>query len=261
MMNADNEALVLAYYDQLYSSSYAKAIAFFLTANYIEHQYTAGFSKAGLADYVQSRLDKNPKHRIIIYKVISDGDFVFLFVEEKIGDGVDVARAELFRVQGSKVTEHWGSHVADEKNRKNSNGTFDGPQPNRRVDYAMTYVERFEELDRRGFAQQELECFYESRVPEYKQHSPKGGDGLAGLVDILQKMKNAGIKMLMEPKRVLVDGDFIVCHRLYDTSPPHPLVNRINTFDLFRLNEDGKAVEHWDVMEDIPSADMLSKVF
>jgi predicted SnoaL-like aldol condensation-catalyzing enzyme len=260
MMNAENEDLAKTFYERLYSPGYAAAIASFLPHDYREHQYTTGFTKAGLADYVRSRLDITPNHRVIIHKVISDGDFVFLFVEEKIG-GVDVARAELFRINDKKIAEHWGSHVVDEKNRKNTNGSFDGPQPDRSVNYAKIYVERFEDLDRRGFGQQELECFFESRVAEYKQHSPKGGDGLAGLVDILQKMKNAGIKMLMEPKRVLTDGDFIVCHRLYDTSPPHPLVNRINTFDLFRLNKDGKAVEHWDVMEDVPSADMLSKMF
>jgi len=67
--------------------------------------------------------------------------------------------------------------------------------------------------------------------------------------------------MITQPKRTIVEGDFIVSHRLYDSSPPHPLVNRINTFDVFRINADGKAVEHWDVMEDIPSADMLDKLF
>jgi predicted SnoaL-like aldol condensation-catalyzing enzyme len=48
---------------------------------------------------------------------------------------------------------------------------------------------------------------------------------------------------------------------LYDSFPKHPLVNRINTFDLFRLNADGKAVEHWDVMEDVPTEDLLARIF
>ena len=74
-------------------------------------------------------------------------------------------------------------------------------------------------------------------------------------------MKENGIKMTMQPKRILTDGDFIICHRLYDTEPKHPLVNRINTFDMFRINADGKAVEHWDVMEDVPSEDFLKKIF
>jgi predicted SnoaL-like aldol condensation-catalyzing enzyme len=260
-VSVETEAIALSYYKKLYSRDCATAISAHLSDDHVEHQYTAGFTRQGLLDYVRRRIDQNLNHRIIVHKVISERDFVFLLVEEKLDNGVDVARGELFRVSDGKIAEHWGSQVVDEKNRKNANGTFDGPQPNRNVDYARQYVARFEALDLRGFDQQELECFYESRTPEYRQHSPKGGDGLEGLVTILRKMKENGQKMIMKPKRAIVDGDFIVCHRLYDSFPKHPLVNRINTFDLFRLNADGKAVEHWDVMEDVPTDDMLVKMF
>jgi predicted SnoaL-like aldol condensation-catalyzing enzyme len=260
-MAVDDRSLVQLYYRTLYSRECAAAMARFLADDYVEHQYTAGFTRAGLRAYVEQRLAENPDHQVIVHHVIQEGDFVFLFVEEKLANGVDVARAELFRIAASKIAEHWGSHVIDEKNRKNRNGTFDGSRVNRDVDYGRKYAARFEELDVRGFDRQELEAFSESRTPEYKQHSPKGGDGLDGLVNILRRMKETGTKMIMLPKRTIVEGDFIVSHRLYDTHPPHPLVNRINTFDVFRINADGKAVEHWDVMEDIPSPDMLDKLF
>jgi predicted SnoaL-like aldol condensation-catalyzing enzyme len=185
---------------------------------------------------------------------------VFLFAEERL-TGEDVARAELFRFAGGRIAEHWGAHVIDEKHRKNANGTFDGPLPDRGVDTARRVAPVFEALDLRGFGAQEIECFYESRTPDYIQHSPKGADGLDGLVQILGKMKAAGMKMIMEPKRILADGDFLMSHRFYDTSPPHPLAHRINTFDLFRFNAAGKAAEHWDVMEDVPSDIALEKVF
>jgi predicted SnoaL-like aldol condensation-catalyzing enzyme len=260
-MSAENEAIALNYYNTLYSREFASAVATHLSDDYVEHQYTARFSKEGLLDYVRGRMEQNTGHKILIHKVICEGNSVFLLVEEKLADGISVARAELFRLARGKVAEHWGSHVVDEKNRKNTNGTFDGPQPDRNVDYARRFSKRFEALDMRAFDKQELECFYESRTLDYKQHSPKGGDGLEGLVGILRKMKADGQKMIMQPKRVVCDGDFMVCHRLYDSFPKHPLVNRINTFDLFRLNADGKAVEHWDVMEDVPTEDMLERIF
>jgi predicted SnoaL-like aldol condensation-catalyzing enzyme len=257
----DVKSFVQVYYRELYSRECVAAMARFLTDDYVEHQYTAGFTKAGLRAYVEKRLAENRDHRMIIHHAIQEGDFVFLFVEEKLANGIDVARAELFRTANGRIAEHWGAHVIDEKNRKNDNGTFDGSRVNRDVDHGRKHAARFEELDVRGFDGQELEAFFESRTPDYKQHSPKGGDGRDGLVNILKKMKETGTKMIMLPKRTIVEGDFIVSHRFYDTSPPHPLVNRINTFDVFRLNADGKAVEHWDVMEDVPSADMLDKLF
>ncbi|MET0658300.1 MAG: nuclear transport factor 2 family protein [Steroidobacteraceae bacterium] len=260
-MSESNRAFVVAYYKTLYSRDCAAAMNESLADAYVEHQYTTGFTKAGLRDYVMQRLEQHPQHRVIVHHVLSDGDFVFLFVEEQLGDGIDYARAELFRLENGRIAEHWGSHVLDEKNRKNSNGTFDGPQVNRNVDYARRFAQRLEELDARGFDGQELQTFEESRVPEYRQHSPKGGDGMTGLVEILSKAKQAGIKVSMSRKRTLTDGDFVMSHRLYNTDPPHPLMNRINTFDMFRLNADGRAIEHWDVMEGVPSADLLAKMF
>ncbi len=257
----DAKSLVQTYYRALYSPECAPTIARFLSDDYVEHQYTAAFTKAGLHAYVEKRLTDNPNHQVIIHHVISEGGLVFLFVEEKLENGIDVARAELFRTAHDRIVEHWGAHVVDEKIRKNDNGTFDGSRVNRDVDYGRKHVARFEALDVRGFDRQELEAFHESRTSDYRQHSPKGGDGLDGLLKILKRMKETGTKMIMQPKRVIVEGDFIVSHRLYDTSPPHPLVNRINTFDVFRINADGKAVEHWDVMEDVPSADMLDRMF
>ena len=253
--------LVTDYYRKLYSAYCHAALRDCLSAGYIEHQYTAGFTRDGLRDYVSKRLAANPEHRIIIHHQIAEGDFIFLLVEEKLSAGVDVARAELFRLTDGKIAEHWGSHVIDEKNRKNNNGTFDGTQVNPLLDYGRRFVQRFEELDLRGFDGQELECFYESRSPEYKQHSPKGRDGIEGLVEILRQLKHNGTKISMVPKRVIVEGDFTVCHRLYDSTPKHPLINRINTFDMFRFNGQGKAVEHWDVMEDVPSEELLAKIF
>lgn len=260
-MSESNRALVVDYYNTLYSRECTAAMERHLADNYIEHQYTAGFTKSGLRDYVTQRLEQHPAHRIIVHHVLSESDFVFLFVEEQLGGGVDYARAELFRLETGKIAEHWGAHVLDEKNRKNNNGTFDGPKVNRDLDYGRRFAARLEALDKRGFDGQELDTFYESRVPEYRQHSPKGGDGLTGLVEILSKAKQAGIKVSMSCKRTLADGDFVVSHRLYDTNPPHPLMTRINTFDVFRLNAEGRAVEHWDVMEPVPSADLLTKMY
>jgi predicted SnoaL-like aldol condensation-catalyzing enzyme len=260
-VNDQNKRLVADYYQKLYSPQYKRAIADHLSAKYVEHQYTAHFSRQGLSEYVGQRLAENPGHQVIIHKTLAQDDRVFLFVEEKLDSGEDIARAELFRLSDGKIVEHWGSHVVDEKNRKNTNGTFDGPLPDPKTDYGQRFLADFLELDVRAFDGQEIDCFYLNRTPDYKQHSPKGGDGIEGLVTILSKAKANGIKVSMTAGQTLVENDFVVCHRLYDTVPKHPLMNRINTFDIFRLNAEGKAVEHWDVMEDVPDESMISSIF
>ncbi len=253
-MTAENRKLVHDYYTAIWSGAP-------VAPDVIEHQYTANFSPQGLAAYIAARRAAHSAHQIIIHHTLSEGDLVFLFVEEKLTQGVDFARAELFRLENGKIAEHWSAHVHDEKQRKNSNGTFDGPKVDRSQDYAQRFGADFEALDLRGFDGMELETFAQSRVPEYRQHSPKGGDGLTGLVDILGKAKAAGIKLSMQRHHTLRDGDFLMSHRLYQTTPPHPLMTCINTFDLFRLNAEGRAVEHWDVMEEVPDPELLAKIF
>jgi predicted SnoaL-like aldol condensation-catalyzing enzyme len=43
--------------------------------------------------------------------------------------------------------------------------------------------------------------------------------------------------------------------------PPYPDYKMINVFDLFRMTADGRADEHWDIMEEIGSDADLARIF
>jgi predicted SnoaL-like aldol condensation-catalyzing enzyme len=185
---------------------------------------------------------------------------VFLHVEERFG-GVMVARGELFRVLGAQIAEHWSAHVIDKTPRRNPHGTFAGPQVDAAKTTAASYARTFDELDRRGFGEFELATFYLSRTPDYIQHSPTGRDTVEGLVQVLATLRERGIRMTIDIKRTLAEGDFLVSHRLYRTDPPFPEFRTINVFDLFRLRDDGRAAEHWDIMEEVESEADLDRLF
>lgn len=242
-------ARVVDFYQRLWKGDGADAVARHVSSDYVEHQHTAGFSAEGLLAYVTQRRAANPDHGVVIHHVLCGGDLVFLMAEEKLGNSMDYARAELFRIdQGGKLAEHWSAHVLDEKNRRNDRGTFDGARVDRSRDWAVRFGDRFEELDQQAFTGHDLTAFSLSRGPEYIQHSPKGRDGIEGLEEVLEGAKKAGMKFRMDRFHTVKDGDFLVSHRIYDCDPPWPLMNH-HTFDIFRLNEQGRAVEHWDVMD------------
>jgi len=86
----------------------------------------------------------------------------------------------------------------------------------------------------------------------YIQHNPLAADGPEGLKAFLDfaKANLAGFKV--EFKRVLADGDFVVVHA-HATAGPEDRGSAV--MDIFRL-ENGKVVEHWDVIQAIPEKAM-----
>jgi len=256
-----SKRIAIDFFTQLYAGDAELAVSRYCANDYVEHQATARFSRDGLTEYAIGRRTSHPGHEFVIHRAIADRDFVFLHVEERLGGGVIVARGELFRVLGGQIAEHWSAHVVDKTPRRNPHGTFDGPQVDSGKTTGVKHAHEFDALDRRGFGEFELATFYRSRTPDYIQHSPTGKDTVQGLVDVLAMLRERGIRMTIDIKRTLAEGDFLVCHRLYRTQPPFPEFRTINVFDLFRLADDGRAAEHWDVMEEVASEADLERLF
>lgn len=85
--------------------------------------------------------------------------------------------------------------------------------------------------------------------PRYIQHNPRAADGVEGLkafVGGYLKQKNPNLKATV--KRVIVQDDLVVLHV---HSLPEPGVLGTAIVDIFRV-ENGKIVEHWDVMQPVP---------
>jgi predicted SnoaL-like aldol condensation-catalyzing enzyme len=253
--------LVDEYYHALQGPRADQAMARFVSADYVEHQASAGYSRDGLLDWVERRRAAHPDRRLIVHRRISDADLVFLHVEERLDEMRTYARGELFRVAAQRIGEHWSAEVLEVKARKNPHGTFDGPNVNLASGSGRRSVDRFQALDARGFNHWDFDAFRQSRTERYLQHSPTGKDTVEGLIEILNYVKGLGIRMTMKNYHTLVTGDFIVTHRHYRTSPPFKEFRSINVMDLFRIDESGRADEHWDIMEEIADDAAEHKIF
>src|SRR4051812_2744243 len=76
-------------------------------------------------------------------------------------------------------------------------------------------------------------------APTYIQHHPAVPDGPEGLRGLIAAV---GANLRYERCRAIVDGDTVALHGLYHGVGPVPMVS----FDIFRVDADGKLAEHWN---------------
>ena len=82
----------------------------------------------------------------------------------------------------------------------------------------------------------------------YIQHNPQAEDGPAAFIGFVRWLRGEYPTAQLDIKRVIAEGDLVVTHAHLILTPGEP--GRALA-DIFRL-ENGKVVEHWDVIQDIP---------
>lgn len=212
---------------------------------YVQHNLAVGDGLAGFGAVIENAPPGGFKAHVL--RACEDGNYVFTHTEYDFFG--PKAGFDVFRFEDGLIVEHWDNLAERQPPNPSGRTQLDGPTDVEDLDKTAAnraLVKSFVETVLMGGDTSNLEAFINPDY--YHQHNPGIADGLDGLGAALKYFTDEGLVMIYDRlHRVLGEGNFV----LTIAEGQFGKGDHLAFYDLFRV-ENGKIVEHWDVIETIP---------
>ena len=220
-------------------------VAYINPGNYTQHNLDVADGLAGFGA-VLAQLPEGSA-RVEVIRAFEDDDYVF--THTKYNFFGPKAGFDIFRFEDGLIVEHWDNLQEIATTSASGRTQFDGPTEVvdlDKTDANKALVKGFVNDVLLGVAPQKITDYISTDY--YAQHNPSVKDGLDGLGEALKSLADAGMPMVYDANhKILGEGNFVL-----SVSDGTFLNKHVAYYDLFRI-EDGKIVEHWDTIQEIPA--------
>jgi predicted SnoaL-like aldol condensation-catalyzing enzyme len=221
-----------------------KPAAYINPKKYIQHNLAVEDGLAGFGKVLSQLPEGSAKVEVI--RAFEDGDYVF--THTKYNFFGPKAGFDIFRFENGLIVEHWDNLQEIVQKTVSGRTQFDGTT---KITDLNKTAENKELV--KNFVNDVLLGKNPDKITEYistekyLQHNPNVGDGLAGLGKALEDLAKAGMPMKYTSNHMILgEGNFVL-----SVSEGEFMNKHVAFYDLFRI-ENGKIVEHWDTIEEIP---------
>ncbi|MEM8711600.1 MAG: nuclear transport factor 2 family protein [Planctomycetota bacterium] len=212
---------------------------------YTQHNLSVADGLEGFGAVLAAAPPEGFKAKVV--RAFEDGEFVFThtqydFFGPKVG-------FDVFRFEGGLIVEHWDNLAPIQGPNPSGRTQLDGPTKIEDLDRTEENKALVSEFLDVVLVKGDTSNLTKYINPEfYHQHNVAVADGLDGLGEALAYFAANGLVMEYDRvHRVLGEGNFV----LSMSEGRFGKGDHSAYYDLFRL-EDGRIVEHWDVIETIP---------
>lgn len=217
-----------------------------VASGYIQHNPVAPDGLNGLLGFVEYLQSLEQRISINPVRVLAEGDLVVVHSEYDM-DGPK-AVFDLFRVANGKLVEHWDSIQDVPAETASGRSMTDGPTEISNLAQTANNKQIVT-----NFVTDVLMNGKGEKLPNYigetyHQHNPSVADGIEGLGKFMAYLADNNISFgYSKIHNVVAEGNFVF------TQSEGELGGTPTAFyDLFRV-ADGMIVEHWDVLQEIPT--------
>ncbi len=206
-------------------------------------------SKSSISKYL-SKTDKvNAKRQL--ERVVAEGELIITQSKVTNSDGESNIVGNFLRIIDGKLSSEWEVIQKEVPKAKTANGNSmidGGGDVTKAIASAELQRNRNTVIDfiHKGFAQGDKEVLAKLFGKEYIQHNPRIPNGKEVVLSFIPQQ---GQGFPAKIKQIVAQGDLVAAVVEYGAAG----TNFHNAaIDIFRLDDNGKVIEHWDIVSKMP---------